>query len=82
MVIITVNIPVMELKYDFQIDEDVPFAFVRNEIAEMIVRKNQCKVDGDIRELVFWDKQRRYLIDMNKTAYENGLESGSELVMA
>lgn len=82
MIIVTVAIPVMEVDYDFQIDEDVPMWIVRNEIADMICRRNQFEMKGDTRELFCWDKRRRILLDMSRTAYENGLETGSELVIA
>lgn len=82
MIIITVEIPAMEMSCDFQIDEDMPLWAVRNEIADMICRRNQCAMNGDVRELYCWDKQRKILLDMNRTGIENGLETGSGMVMA
>lgn len=82
MIIITVKIPVMEISCDFQIDEDVPLCIVRNEIADMVCRRNQCAVRGDVDDLICWDSQRKILLDMNRTGYENGLETGSEMVIA
>lgn len=82
MIIVTVEIPMMEVSYDFQIDEDIPFSIVRNELADMIARNSQCKIDGYIGDLMVWDKRRNVLLDMRRTGYENGLETGSELVMA
>lgn len=82
MIIVTVDVPMMEVSYDFQIDEDVPLGIVRNELADMIARNSQCGIDGRTTELMIWDKRRSVLLDMERTGYENGLETGSELVMA
>ena len=82
MIVVTVEVPIMEKSYEFQIDEDVPFHIVRDEIADMISRRNQCPVNGDISEMMLWDKRRRIQVDMNLTGFENGLETGSELVIA
>lgn len=82
MIIVTVKIPVMEISYDFQIDEDVPLGIVKNEIIDMICRKNQCGIKGDKKELFCWDRKRKILLDMSRTPFENGLETGSELVIA
>lgn len=82
VIIVTVDIPVMEVSYDFQIDEDVPIGVVRNELADIICRSNQCEMDGQASNLMIWDKRRNVMLDMQRTGYENGLETGSELVMA
>ena len=81
MIIITVKVPIMEAAYDFQIDEDIPFHYVRKEIANAIIRKNQCLIQGDTDELSFWDSEHCRRIDMLRTAYENDLRNGSELIM-
>lgn len=82
MIVVTVAVPIMDISYDFQIDEDVPFKIVRNELADMISRDNKCSIEGDVHELMIWDRRRNVLLDMERTGYENGLETGSELVMA
>lgn len=82
MIIVTVEIPMMEVSYDFQIDEDVPMGVVRSELADMIARHSQCGIEGSAGELMIWDRQRSVMLDMERTGYENGLETGSELVMA
>lgn len=82
MIIVTVEIPMMEVSCDFQIDEDVPLGIVRNELADMIIRNSQCDIEGKIADLMIWDRSRNVLLDMRRTGYENGLETGSELVMA
>ena len=82
MIIVTVEIPMMEASYDFQIDEDVPFEVVKSELTDIICHNSQCEMNGRSCDLMVWDRKRKVLLDMQKTGHENGLETGSELVMA
>lgn len=82
MIIINVEIPIMGQSYDFQIDENVPMYEVQGEIAEMICRRQQCSMDGPEYRLMMWDKKRNLMLRREDTALENGLETGSELLMA
>ena len=55
---------------------------VQAEIAEMICRRVQCGMDGEDYKLLLWDKKRSLMLNREKTAFENGLETGSELMLA
>ena len=81
MIIVTVEIPIMDTCYDFQIDEDIPVRFVRDEIMDLVCRRNQCGSEGNKESAMIWDKRRRTIVGLDRTAYENGLETGSELVL-
>ena len=82
MIIINVEIPIMGKVYDFQIDENVPLYEAQEEIAEMICRRQQCRLNGQEHRLILWDKKRNLMLRREGTALENGLETGSELLMA
>lgn len=82
MIIINVEIPIMGKDYDFQIDENVPLYEAQEEIAEMICRRQQCRLNGQEHRLILWDKKRNLMLRREGTALENGLETGSELLMA
>ena len=82
MIIINVEIPIMGKVYDFQIDENVPLYEAQEEIAEMICRRQQCRMNGQEHRLILWDKKRNLMLRREGTALENGLETGSELLMA
>lgn len=82
MIIVNVEIPIMGQDYDFQIDENVPIFEVQEELAEMICRRQQCKLDGFESRLLLWDKKRGLMLRREESAFDNGLETGSELLMA
>ncbi len=82
MIIVKVSVPSMEKEYDFQIDEDVVMFEIRNEIIDMICRRNQCEMKGDRSRIMMWDAETKKMIDFTLSAAENGLRSGSALVLA
>ena len=82
MIIVNVEIPIMGENYDFQIDENAPIYEVQEEIVEMICRRQQCGLDGLEHRLLLWDKKRSLMIRREASAKDNGLETGSELLMA
>ena len=81
MIIVSIEVPMMDKQYDFQIDEDVILDVVLDEVADMICRKNGCLLNGDSKKICLWDVKRHMLLNPSATAYENGLISGSELIL-
>lgn len=80
MIIVEIEVPIMGKKYDFQIDENVPLYEVKGEVAEMICRKEQCTLHGDLKNMLIWTKEGREL-SQESSALENGLRTGSRMVM-
>lgn len=81
MIIIEVEVPMMGKQYDFQIDENVPLSEVMEEAAEMICQKEQCPVQGDTRRMLMWNAQNHVQLLKEQTASENGLRTGSRILM-
>ena len=82
MIIIKVEVPIMGQEYDFQIDETVPIYEVQEEITEMICSRQQCRLDGMEHRLILWDRKRNLMLRREGSARDNGLETGSELLLA
>ena len=82
MIIIKVEVPIMGQEYDFQIDETVPIYEVQEESTEMICRLQQCRLDGMEHRLILWDRKRNLMLRREGSARDNGLETGSELLLA
>lgn len=80
MIIVEVEIPIMGKRYDFQIDENVPLYEVKEEIIEMICRKEQCLFEGDVERMLIWTRDGRRLSQEN-SAKENGLRTGSQIMV-
>ena len=80
MIIVEVEVPVMGTKYDFQIDENVPVYEIKEEIAELICQKKQCKLRGDLHRMLVWTRDGRELCQ-EFTAHENCLRTGAQIML-
>ena len=47
----------------------------------MICRKEQYTMQGEEKDLLMWDALRESRLQMEKTAYENGLKTGKRILL-
>lgn len=80
MIIVEIEVPIMGKKYDFQIDENVPLYEVKEEVAEMICRKEQCMLRGNLQRMLIWTHEGKEL-PQKYCAQENGLRTGSQILL-
>lgn len=79
MIIVEIEVPIMGKRYDFQIDENVPLYEVKEEIVEMICRKEQCLLQGNLKRMQIWTQEGKELLQ-DRSAHENGLRTGSRIM--
>ena len=82
MIIVRVEIPIMGQEFDFQLDEDTTAYEIQKDIADMVCSRNACVLSGNSERLMMWDVLRHTLIRPELTLRENGLESGSVIMLA
>lgn len=82
MIIINVEVPALEHNYDVQIDENQPVFTVISEIADLVCRMNQCELSGDKKDLLLWKADNGQILDRHRSAWENGVRTGSVLILA
>ena len=80
MIIVDIEVPMLGKKYDFQIDEHVRLGDVKIEIIDMICRKEQYMVKGNMERLLIWNKETGMRLSEKYTAQEVGLVTGSCLL--
>ncbi len=81
MITVEIEIPMMGKLYDFRIDEEVPLYEVKTEVTEMICQKEQCAVQGDVERLLMWNAQNHTQLMQDQNAQENGLKTGSRILL-
>lgn len=81
MIIINVTVPMMGREYDFQVDENVSVSEICREIVEMICRNEQCSMAGDADGVLMWEKRTMRMLRQDQTAGENGLMTGSRVLL-
>lgn len=80
MIVVEVEFPMMGRRYDFQIEETAPFWKTREEIARLVCRKEQCRINGSVDGLCIWSEDGRKL-SIGQTAAEAGIRTGSRLII-
>ncbi len=81
MIIVEIKVPALDKIYDFQLEENVPLKDVRREIGEIICRKEQLPLRGDVNKLLMWDANEKRQLILEETAYENGLKTGDCILL-
>lgn len=81
MIIIEIEVPMMGKQYDFQIDENIPLYNVKEEIMEIICQQEQCKNTGNKQRLLMWNLQNGSPLKQENSARENGLMTGSRILL-
>ena len=81
MIIVNVDVPILGQTLDFQMDENIPIYEVQEEIVDIICRKNSCELIAEEQRLLLWDAERSILLQREKSGSENGLRSGSHLIL-
>ena len=82
MIIVNVDVPMLEQTLDFQVDESIPLYEAQEEMVDIICRKNSCALIGDEQRMLLWDAERGTLLTRNLSSADNGLVSGSHLILA
>ena len=81
MVLVDIYVPSVNTTYDFQLMDSVAVKTVIEEIAEMVGQKEQCRIVGDVAELVLVDRRRQKVLDKGMTLYECGIQTGEQLML-
>lgn len=82
MIIVNVDVPMLQQNLDFQMNENVPLFEVLEEMVDIICRKNSCELIGEEQRMLIWDAERGTLLNRDRSGAENGLLSGSRLILA
>ncbi len=82
MIIVNVDVPMLGQTLDFQMNEYIPLYEAQEEMVDIICRKNSCELIGEEQRMLLWNAENGVLLDRNRTGAENGLMSGSHLILA
>ena len=80
MIILEVEVPILGKKYDFQIDEETPLGEVKEEITELICRKEQCTLNGETGRLLLYLPDGKRL-NQALSARECALFTGDSVIL-
>lgn len=81
MIIVDVYVPALDKEYNFSFDQNAEVGIIIEEVSEMIARKEQTKLSGNIEELILCDKSSQTILTRKQTLGENGIQTGSRLIL-
>ncbi len=73
--------PSLGTVYDFKLNEDVVVSVVIDEISSIICQKEQCHISGDRNEFLLFSEDKRRLLSLGLSLYENDIKTGDRLVL-
>ncbi len=82
MIITEIYVPSLDRAYDFKLNEDIRTAVVIDEISNMICQKERCKFRGEKNSLLLFKADSNRVLSAELTLYENGVETGDNLILA
>lgn len=81
MIIAEIYVPSVDKTYEFKLNEDVAVSVVIDEITAVICQKEQCSVRGDKFGFLLFSSDSGKILSLNLSLYENGIRSGSGLML-
>lgn len=81
MIIVDIVVPIIDVTYDFSIDENTAIGTIVEDIVDLVMQKEGVDMDGAPEMQLFSFSQRRAL-DSSKTLEECGIDTGDRLVLA
>lgn len=81
MIIVDIEVPSMERKYQFNVEEQVPVETLIAELAEVICQKEQCTLQGNVAELCLCSEDSRRILSYRESLAEQGICNADRLLL-
>lgn len=81
MILIDIQVPALHKTYNFSVDENLKIRQVIPYMTDRILQKEQCGMQGDVKELVLSDLKQGIILNEENTLAEYGMENGAGLML-
>lgn len=81
MIIVDIEVPSMERKYQFNVDEQVPVETLIAELAEVISQKEQCIIQGNVSELCLCSEENKRILSYEESLSGQGIRNADRLLL-
>lgn len=81
MILVEVTVPVLNRKYDFELDETVKVGLLTDEILEMLCRKEKRAMPDKMDAFCLSDLSLGTVLDPEATLREYGIRDGGQLIL-
>ncbi len=79
--LVEVTVPVMNLTFDFDLQDTALAEDAAAEIAEVVCRYEQCVLKGDRENLILCLEKQRRILAAGMTLMDNGVKTGDRLML-
>lgn len=80
MIIVDIFVPALDRTYDFKLAETEFLYVLAEEIAEMISRKEQNYIKGEVKKAILCEQNTMRILPPDKTLKELGIHTGDRLI--
>lgn len=81
MIIVDIEVPSLERKYQFSLEEQVPVETLIAELAEVLCQKEQCNIKGEFEALCLCSKEQKKILDRYATLAQQGVRNADGLLL-
>lgn len=81
MILVDIYVPGVNRTYDFSLDENAGISLLLEEISGMICQKEQCTLDGSVKELLLISQSRKKILSPELTLASYGIVQGDRLML-
>ncbi len=79
--LVEVMVPVLNLTFDFDLQDAALAEDAAAEVAEVVCRYEQCALNGDRENLILCLEKQRRILAAGMTLAENGVRTGDRLML-
>lgn len=80
MILVDVYVPMLDCRYDFELDEETKTEILIGEVISLIEQKEKLGRKME-RDKFFYDLERERMLKWNENLVQQGVKSGDRLVL-
>ncbi len=81
MILVDIYVPGVNQTYDFNVDENAKLSLLIEEISGMICQKEQCSLNGSVRELMLVSQNQHKILSEELTLAHYDISQGDRLLL-
>lgn len=81
MILVDIEFPAINKKYDFKLDENTYIVELIDQIGNMIIPTTEKDYEEKVKDMLLYECDKHRILELNQTLKQCGIKSGSHLVM-
>lgn len=81
MILVDIEFPAINKRYDFKLDENVYIVDLIDQIASMVIPTEERESEKKVQNMLMYEEDKGRILELNKTLRQCGIGNGTHLVM-